>query len=390
MTVDLAIAGLSCAIWLYLAVARGGFWQFRDRLETGIAALDPPATPEVQAVVPARNEADVIARSTLGLCTQAYDGRLGIVLVDDGSDDGTAQIARRSAMDSGAADRHLIVTGKPLEPGWTGKLFAVSQGVAAAVARWPDTRYLLLTDADIELGPGVVRDLVAKAEAGGLALVSVMAMLRTQTAAERLLVPPFVYFFAMLYPFPWSNDPRRATAAAAGGCMLVRRDALERAGGIATIRRALIDDCTLAAAIKPHGPTWLGLSSRVVSLRPYPTFGDFGQMVARSAYTQLRHSPLLLAGTVAGMLLTYLAPVWYAVAGDGLERGLGMFAWLLMSLTFLPILAIYRLSLLRAPALPLAALCYLGFTIQSAIAHWRGRGGLWKGRVQAAPGREHG
>lgn len=389
MTFDLALACLSGGIWLYLAFGRGRFWLFRDRLERLPQTPDPKAWPGVVAVVPARNEADVIAQSTLGLCGQGYQGEMQVILVDDDSCDGTGEHASAAAIAAGAGNRHRVIRGKPLPAGWTGKLFAVSQGVAASQAASPAAKYLLLTDADIRLQPGVVEDLVRCAEAGDRVLVSVMATLCCGCPAERLLVPPFVYFFAMLYPFPWANDPKRTTAAAAGGCMLIERSTLDRAGGIAAIRDALIDDCTLAELLKPHGATWLGLSDRVESLRPYPTVRAFGKMVARSAYTQLRHSPLALVGTVAGMLITYAMPVWLALASSGMAQILGMATCGVMAASFVPILAFYKLSPVRALLLPVAALCYLGFTMQSAIAHWLGKGGMWKGRVQGNAGKFH-
>jgi hopene-associated glycosyltransferase HpnB len=276
-----------------------------------------------------------------------------------------------------------ILGGEPLPQGWTGKLWAMKQGVAQASSVAEPPRYLLLTDADISYQPNVIRRLVARAEAGSLVLTSLMVKLRCESLAERALIPAFVFFFQMLYPFAWTNRRDSAMAAAAGGCMLVRRDALEAAGGIEAIRSSLIDDCALGHSMKKQGPIWLGLSDSVHSLRPYPGVEDIRRMVSRSAYDQLNYSPLLLAGTVAGMLLTYLLPLLFAIFGTGVAQAIGALTWGLMSLAFLPIIRFYRLSPLWAFALPVIAALYMVFTLDSAVQHWRGRGGLWKGRVQA-------
>jgi hopene-associated glycosyltransferase HpnB len=331
----------------------------------------------VTAVVPARNEADVIVRSVSSLVGQDYPGPFRVVLVDDNSDDGTGAAA--AAGDR--ADRLTVLTGRPLAKGWTGKLWAVSQGVEAASADAP--AYLWLTDADIAHEPQTLRRLVARAEAGRLALVSLMARLQTGTWPERLLIPAFVFFFDMLFPFGWVNDSRKRVAAAAGGCMLVRREALEAAGGIASIRAEIIDDCALGARLKTIGPIWLGLTRTSVSLRPYRTLGEIARMVSRSAYAQLRYSPWLLAGTVAGMTLTCLAGPILALAGHGLECWLGAATWVLMAAAFQPMLHYYRLSPLWGLALPLIGALYTLFTLQSAVQVWRGQGGMWKGRSQA-------
>jgi hopene-associated glycosyltransferase HpnB len=240
-----------------------------------------------------------------------------------------------------------------------------------------------LTDADIAYEPEVIRRLVARAEAGSLVLTSLMVKLRCVSLAERALIPAFVFFFQMLYPFAWTNSRNSTMAAAAGGCMLVRRDALEAAGGIEAIRSSLIDDCALGRSMKKQGPIWLGLTGSVHSLRPYPGLGDIRRMVSRSAYDQLDYSPLLLAGTVAGMLLTYLLPPFFAIFGAGLAQITSALTWSLMAFAFLPIVRFYRLSSLWAAALPVIAALYMVFTLDSAVQHWRGRGGLWKGRVQA-------
>jgi hopene-associated glycosyltransferase HpnB len=376
-----AIAALAAAIWLYLVLARGGFWLCSERHEGGPAMA--ASWPAVTVVIPARNEADGIAETVASLLRQDYAGPLKIILVDDDSSDGTADVARRTAASLNASERLAIIDGQPLPRGWTGKLWAVKQGVAAAQSAADASEYILLSDADIRYAPEVLTGLMARAVANKLVLTSLMVKLRCESFAERALIPAFIFFFQMLYPFPWVNKPASATAAAAGGCMLVRSDALKTAGGIDAIRNALIDDCSLAKLLKAQGPIWLGLTERVHSTRPYPDVEDIRRMVSRSAYAQLRYSPLLLAGTVVGMALTYLAPPLLTVFGSGPARWLGLLAWGLMALSFVPTLRLYRRSLLWGPALPAIALCYMLFTLDSALQFARGKGGLWKGRVQA-------
>jgi hopene-associated glycosyltransferase HpnB len=371
----IVIGGIALAAWIYLLVGRGFFWLARERDDTGLPP-DPDTWPDVVAVVPARNEADVIERSIGSILAQDYPGAFRVVLVDDASDDGTAA---RAAIAAGADGRLTILTGRPLPAGWTGKLWAVSQGVEAAGA----PAYLWITDADIAHAPQTLRRLVARAEAGGLTLVSLMARLQTGTWPERLLIPAFVFFFDMLYPFAFVNDPRNRMAAAAGGVMLMRREALAAAGGIASIRAEIIDDCALGARLKAQGPIWLGLTRTSVSLRPYRTVGEIGRMVSRSAYAQLRYSPWLLAGTLAGMLLVYAAAPLLALFAAGSARWLGLAAWALMAASFQPLLRYYRLSPLWGVLLPLIGAIYTGFTLRSALEVWRGRGGMWKGRAQA-------
>ena len=365
---------LSLAIWFGLVFAHGGFWLTRER-DTRDLLADPALWPEVVAVVPARDEADVIARSIGSLLAQDYSGSFRVLLVDDSSSDGTAEVAR------GLNGTHPleILTGKPLASGWTGKLWAVAQGVEQA---GDAPLYLWLTDADIEHAPDTLRTLVARGEAGGLALVSLMAKLRCDSFAERMLIPAFVFFFQMLYPFGRVNKPK-GTGGAAGGCMLVRREALAAGGGIAAIRTALIDDCTLGALLKRQGPIWLGLTDRSRSIRPYDGFGTVAAMISRSAYAQLRYSPVLLAGTLAGLALVYGAPPALALFGNGSARIAGIAAWALMAVSFQPMLAFYRRSPLWGVALPLIAAFYAGCTLLSAWQHGRGRGGMWKGRAQA-------
>ncbi|TPG60608.1 glycosyltransferase [Roseomonas nepalensis] len=372
-------AGLvALLVWLVLVLGRGGFWLCRERDDRD-EPPEPARWPSVVAVVPARDEADVIARSVGSLLAQDYPGPFRVVLVDDGSTDGTAEAARALPR----AERLEVLPGAALPAGWTGKLWALEQGLRRAGT--PD--YVLLTDADIGHAPGNLRALVARAEAGRCALVSLMARLSCGNAAERFLIPAFVFFFAMLYPFAWVARRDRALAAGAGGCMLVRREALERAGGIASIRHEIIDDCALARRLKAEGPIRLLLTERARSLRPYGGVGEIGRMVSRSAYAQLGYSPLLLAGTVAGMALTYLVPPGLALFGGGGAQLAGLLAWLLMALAFQPMLRFYRVSPLWGLALPAIGATYTVFTVQSALQVWRGRGGMWKGRAQAmAPG----
>lgn len=379
-TVIVAIA--VAVLWLYLLLGHGRFWLGSQRDDHDAPAL-PSVPPTVVAVIPARNEAETIAETVDSLLRQDYPGAFRIVLVDDQSSDGTGDIARQAAERAGAAERLTVLAGRPLPSGWTGKLWAVRQGVEQALSPSDRPDFLLLTDADIAYRPGALASLVARAERGGYVLTSLMAKLRCRSFAERALVPAFIFFFQMLYPFPWVNRSDRAMAAAAGGCMLIRPAALAAAGGIDAIRAALIDDCTLAAALKPHGPIWLGLTERVVSIRPYERFEDIRRMVARSAYAQLRYSPLLLAGTVLGMALTYLAAPALALFAGGFAQALGLFAWAAMALSFQPTLRLYRVSPLWGAMLPIIAFVYVVFTLDSAYQHARGRGGMWKGRVQA-------
>jgi hopene-associated glycosyltransferase HpnB len=380
----LIFALLPVVIWLVLLLAHGGFWLARERDDRDTPPA-PARWPSVVAVVPARNEADVIAQSIGSLLRQDYPGDFRVVLMDDGSDDGTAAVAHRAAEDAGQVSRLEIRTGMPLAAGWTGKLWALHQGVQhATAASAPD--YILLTDADIGHASGNLRALVARAEAGRYAMVSLMAELSCATAAERFLIPAFVFFFQMLYPFGWVNRAGHRMAAAAGGCVLARREALERAGGIASIRTEIIDDCALGRRLKTQGPIWLGLTRRAKSLRPYGGVGEIGRMVSRSAYAQLGYSPLLLAGCVAGMVLTYLLPSALALFGSGWVQASGIAAWLMMALAFQPMLRFYRVSPLWGLALPVIGAAYTVFTIQSALDVWRGRGGMWKGRAQAMAG----
>ncbi len=377
MTIALAIALLSLVIWLSLLFARGGFWREGPRP----APATSPRFPGVVAVVPARDEAEGIGPAIASLLRQSYPGDFTVVLVDDHSTDGTAEIARAAASECGAADRLTIVAAQPLPPGWTGKLWAVSEGLRHVTERGADAEYALLTDADIAHHATNLRELVARSETDGLDLASLMVLLRCRSFAERALIPAFVFFFEMLYPFAWVSDPRRKTAGAAGGCMLVRRSALARIGGIASIKDAMIDDCALGAKIKEGGRIWLGLTRQTQSLRRYPGLADIWRMIARTAYTQLHYSPFLLAGTVVGLAVTYLAPPVLTLAG-GIAALPAALAWLAMTIAFVPILRLYRQPLVIAPLLPVIATFYLAATIDSARRHWQGKGGEWKGRVQ--------
>ncbi len=380
MTAELVIACLVLGVWVYLVAFHGRFWVMRERDD--VDEPEPPRTwPSVAAIIPARDEAPVLPKSLGSLLAQNYPGNFSIVIVDDQSSDGTAGVAR-SIADRAKFDV-AIVSGQALPAGWTGKVWAMHQGVAHVDAMPAPSDYLLFTDADIEYASDALGRLVSRATAHDLVLTSIMAKLSSESLAERALIPAFVLFFQMLYPFSWVNNPVAKTAAAAGGCMLVDRGALERAGGIAKIRGALIDDCALAALLKKEGPIWLGLSNRVRSLRAYPRFGDLRRMVARSAYAQLRFSPFLLITTLFAMIFTYLTPPFISFNGNFPANFIALAAWALMALAYLPILQFYRIFPLWAVVLPLIAAGYAAFTLDSAYQHWRGRGGLWKGRSQA-------
>jgi hopene-associated glycosyltransferase HpnB len=368
------LALIPVAIWLYLLAGRGMFWVMAER-DDADAPPEPAQWPSVIAVVPARNEADVIARSIGSLLAQDYRGSFRIVLVDDQSEDGTTQAARELA----AADKLEIVTGSPRPAGWAGKVWAMKQGTAQAGT--PD--YVWFTDADIDHKPDNLRSLVARAEAKHLVLTSLMVKLHCKRFVEAYLIPAFVFFFDMLYPFAWVNDPKNKTAAAAGGCMLVKRTALEAAGGIDVIAGEIIDDCALGRALKAQGPIWLGLTERASSIRPYAGLQEIRRMIARSAYAQLGYSPLALAGTLVGMIVVYVAAPYFALAARDSAQASGILAWAAMALAYQPILKFYRVSPLWGAVMPLIGLIYSLFTFDSAIQHWRGRGGMWKGRAQA-------
>ena len=359
---------LSLVIWLYLVLLHGRFWSAGPELRPGSPA--PAAElPDIDIIVPARDEAACIGPVIASLVTQDYAGNFRVILVDDNSTDGTAAAA-------GTSPRLRIVRGQPKPPGWSGKLWAVRQGVAAGSAP-----VLLLTDADIVHDPRHLSALVARLSAPRVELVSEMVHLNCTSFAERALVPAFVYFFQMLYPFASVNDPRSRVAGAAGGTVLVRRAALEASGGIEAIRGALIDDCTLAKAIKTVGPIYLGHSGLANSVRPYPHFADIWHMVARTAFTQLRYSLTLLLLTLLGLTLVWLVPVWALLLGTGWWRACGAATCLLAAASYLPTLRRYRRNPLWALALPLIALFYMAATLGSAFEHWFGRGSQWKSRA---------
>ena len=390
---------IACAVaavaWTYLVAGHGGYWRTSQWLPP--VTRDPDTWPDVVAVVPARNEAEMLPATLPALLGQEYPGTLTVIVVDDRSSDGTAEVA--AELDDGRPLK--VIAGTAAPAGWAGKVWAMAQGLgaagipAAAGANPEPAGYVLFTDADIAFQARTLRDLVAAAEADDRDLVSQMALLRTATGWERIVVPAFVYFFAQLYPFRRVNVPGSRTAAAAGGCMLVRRGALEKSGGLAPISDALIDDVAMGRMIKrQRGRCWLGLSRQVVSVRPYPRLASLWQMVARSAYNQLNYSPVLLAATIIGLLFLDVLPPIGAVIGfavllsggaaggsAALAAGAGLAGWALMSLSYLPMLRLYRLSPLRAPGLPLIALLYAGMTADSARRHHTGRGADWRGRT---------
>ncbi|TKC88389.1 glycosyltransferase [Trinickia terrae] len=378
------LSALSLLIWCVLLFARGGFWRARPAPPLAIGARE--SWPAVAAVVPARNEADVIGKAVATLIAQDYPGAFHVIVVDDHSTDGTAEAARAAALSLQRPERLTVLTAKPLPAGWSGKVWAQSQGIEAVKSLGLPADYLLLTDADIGHPPDAVAQLVARATEEKRDLVSLMVRLRCDSLWEKALIPAFVFFFAKLYPFSWVNNPRNKTAAAAGGCMLVRRAALEEAGGIESIRGELIDDCSLANRIKHRGegrhPIRLDVAAQSVSLRPYDNWREIWNMIARTAFTQLRYSPWLLAGTLIGMTLIYLVPPVVALA-LGPYGWPAWLAWAAMCCAYAPMLRYYKRSPLWAPALPLVALFYVGATVASAVRYWRGKGGQWKARVQA-------
>jgi len=372
----LILGSLALAAWVYLFFFHGWFWRFRF-----LPAAEPATRPRVVAIIPARNEAAHVYDAVTSVLTQQGVELQQLIVVDDGSTDDTAAVARRAAVSCGQANRLTVVQGKPLPAGWAGKVWALQQGAEMAAARFaPD--FLFFTDADITHGERMLAALAAQAEKG-YDLVSAMVELRCASFAERLLIPAFVYFFFQLYPPRWSGDPAKRTAGAAGGAMLIRPAALEQAGGLAAIRGEIIDDCALAARVKAAGGRlWLGPTRAARSLRGYGSLGGVGAMVARTAFNQLRHSALLLAATLLGMLLLYVAPSAVLCAREPVARALGGAAAALMLISYLPALRAYRRSPLWAPALPVVAVFYMGATLCSAVRYWAGAGGEWKGRHQ--------
>ncbi len=379
MTAALALAlALAAALaWAVLLFGRGMFWLARDD-DRDAATLPAPATwPSVVCIIPARDEAESIGETVKSLLAQDYPGAFRVVVVDDRSTDGTGAVARRAAAGN---NRLVVTTGGPRPAGWTGKLWALQQGLAE-VGQGAAPDCLMFTDADIHHTPDSLRMLVQRARAEGRVMVSLMARLRCNSAAERWLIPAFIFFFQMLYPFRWSNTPGARTAAAAGGCVLLDHAAFRRAGGLAPIRGRIIDDCALAGQMKRQGPIWLGLTERVESLRPYEGVGAIRKMVARTAYAQLGYNPLLLLGMVLALALVFLAPPALALLAAGAARWLGLAACAAMVLAFTPTLRRFGLAPLRGLALPGIALTYMLFTLDSALAEWRGRGGMWKGEA---------
>lgn len=371
------IALAALASWIYLVFFRGHYWRIAETLHDS-----RPLThaPDLVVFIPARDEASCIGQAVTSLLTQDYSGSIRVVVIDDNSSDSTAEVARMAGAALQAGDRLKVISATPPPLGWTGKLWALAEGLRQAAPLTTD--YVLLTDADIVHGPQTLNDLVMRAESDNCALVSLMVKLRCESAAEQAFIPAFLFFFFMLYPPAWVADPRRRTAAAAGGCMLIRSRTLDAIGGIAAIRGELIDDCALAKRVKKiGGRVSLDPSSRTCSLRAYPKIFDVEQMIARTAFTQLHHSAALLLGTLVFMVIVFVSPPLLLFA-QGAAFYIGAVAWLLMSACYLPVLRFYEVSPLRAPSLPLLALFYLGATMHSAILYWRGRGGVWKGRVQ--------
>jgi GT2 family glycosyltransferase len=416
----LFVAALSFFIWLYLAAARGTFWSLQPFDDDQAQHNEPATWPKVVALIPARNEAETIAQTITALLQQDYPGKFSIVVVDDHSEDQTQQLAHRAAKENADESRIQIRSASPLPPGWTGKLWALNEGVSTSVnisspthslpslelssraergicfsppasigadegsVRKAPPTYFWFTDADVVHAPHTLRRLVARAEQDHLDLTSLMVLLQAKTLPERALIPAFLFFFLKLYPPSQIANPKSRTAGAAGGCVLVRREILEKIGGLTAIRSEVIDDCALARVVKrTNGKIWMGVTRASHSLRAYPTFAEIRDMIARTAFTQLRYSTLLLLGTLLGMLLTYVAPVALLFATDPVARILALTTWLLMSLIFLPTIRFYRLSPLRAPLLPLTALFYAYATWLSAVRYWLNRGAQWKGRAQA-------
>ena len=372
------MAILVLLIWLCLFFRHAGFWQVnRFFLPSDLST----AERLVAVIIPARNEADAIGQAVTSLLKQSFAGRIHILVVDDNSADRTAAVAQEAAETLGARTLLTLIRGSELPAEWTGKVWAMHQGWVAAREMRPD--YLLLTDADIEHSPDNLARLIAQVECGPYDLASLMVNLRCDTLAEKFLIPAFVYFFFLLYPPARVVDPRSRVAGAAGGCVLLRPDALEKAGGFEAIRGEIIDDCSLAAAVKlTGGRLWLGVSQETRSVRGYGSFASIRNMIARTAFNQLRHSAALLIGCVVGMLLTFAIPLALVWSSDQTTGWIAAAACTLMFATYVPTLRLYRVNILSAVTLPFAALFYLLATIHSAVNYWRGQGGTWKGRAQ--------
>jgi len=375
-------AALSLLIWLYLFFFNGHFWQIWIADADGRTVPPLERWPSVMAIVPARNEAASIEETVKALAAQNYPGNFSIIVVDDHSDDGTGDLARKAAAEPGTQILVNVLLAPQLVAGWTGKLWALQAGVNATEGNPPD--FFWFTDADVIHGPGTLRRMVSRGEREAFDLTSLMVLLQADTFAEKLLIPPFLYFFLMLYPPRWIANPKARKAGAAGGCMLLRSSALTRIGGLATIRGEVIDDCSLARAVKKSGGrTWMGLTRKSASLRRYVGFGELRDMIARTAFTQLNYSVLRLTGTLLGLLLTFVAPVVLALSTNPKVWLPALLSWCLMSASFLPTVVFYRLSPIWSPFLPVAAVFYAYATFLSAVRYWLGRGGQWKGRAQA-------
>jgi hopene-associated glycosyltransferase HpnB len=391
-TQDIAVILLT--IWFYLFIAHGSFWNVHLFDDDDATTPSPSAWPAVTAIIPARNEAETIAQTIASLTQQNYPGKFSILVVDDHSEDATANLAQQAAQanrtNPNASIGVTILNAPPLQPNWTGKLSALNAGVLHATKE-NSPAYFLFTDADIVHAPDTLSRLVARAEYQHLDLNSLMVLLRAETLPERFLIPPFLFFFLMLYPPGRIASSGSRVAGAAGGCILLRRDALERIGGLAAIRSEVIDDCALARAVKnsalvgnvKKANIWMGLTRKSRSLRAYTTFAEIRDMIARTAFTQLRYSALLLFGTLFGLAITYLAPIALLFAHDTATRLAALTTWLLMSLLFLPTVRFYRISTHWSATVPLAALFYAAATTLSATRYWLNRGAQWKGRSQA-------
>jgi hopene-associated glycosyltransferase HpnB len=381
-SVPIVLAGLSLAIWIVLTFFRGAFWQLRRFDDDLVAPVPSKIWPRIAVILPARNEAETIARTLQALGAQEYSGEVRIFVVDDHSEDETAGEAQRVVRARGLGDCVTILQATTLQPGWTGKLWAMQQGIDASAAFAPD--YFWFTDADIVHAPDTLLRLVSRAANEARDLMSLMVLLQAKTLPERLLIPPFLYFFLKLYPPRWIAQPKARTAGAAGGCVLLRRSALDRIGGLSAIRSEVIDDCSLARAVKRSGGAiWMGLTRKSVSLRAYDSFAEIRDLIARTAFTQLEYSPLLLFGTILGMFLTYILPVILVFYTQPMVWRVSFAAWALMTVTYLPTVRFYKLSALWALTLPAAAGFYSYATGLSAVRFWLGRGGQWKGRAQA-------
>lgn len=385
----LIVISLSLIIWIYLVFCRGNFWLCNQYLED--LPLSLKKQPQVTVIIPARNEAENITVCLQSLLNQDYQGILNIILVDDQSEDNTAKIAQKIAEENHYQNQFMIIKGKDLPLGWSGKLWAMSQGILWA-KKYLNTDYFLFTDADIKHSTNNLSQLLAKAEKNNLDLVSLMVKLRCESFWEKLLIPAFIFFFQKLYPFPLVNNINHKVAAAAGGCILIRETALTRIGGIEALKEALIDDCTLASLVKKTLPVnhgiWLGLTNTTISLRSYDSLKPIWNMVARTAFTQLNYSLLLLIGTILGMFITYLVPFFiliFAIFTNNLLLILFAFITLfLMALSYYPTIKLYQLPLFYCFLLPVIVLFYSLMTIDSGLRHWKGKGGQWKGRTYSS------